>query len=199
MNGLAIDKLARGNDIIKNDSSLLASIHDNVVNLSFDLKCGPLAFVNINRLVSLGPLDHQVGVVLVKLDRPLFALELEFGRFCGRGCGRLGRALGLGNARGNGGAGLQGWILVRLHVIGDLFQTGSHGLAPKKESLSIYLFRALPVPMSYLFRSENRALRAFLSGSSSILMSSNRSAGGGGGGGGGPPAAGPGAEGTPEN
>ena len=77
---LAIDELARGDDIVKNDGALFARVHDDIVDLALDHDGGALAPVDVDRLVSLRLRDGEgVGWLDVILHHPLLAVQLKLG------------------------------------------------------------------------------------------------------------------------
>merc|ERR1711860_198543 len=67
LNGLTVDELDTAHDTAEHDSSLLASVNDNVVTLSIDLDGGALALVDIHGLIDLNLVDLNILLVLEEL------------------------------------------------------------------------------------------------------------------------------------
>lgn len=79
---LAVDELAGRDDVVEDDGALFARVHDDVVDLALDDDGGPLATVDVDRLVRLRLGDGEgVGWLDVILNHPLLAVQLEPRRF----------------------------------------------------------------------------------------------------------------------
>ena len=66
LNGLAVDELARADDVIEDDSGLLAPVQDDVVTLPVDTDGRSLAAERVHGLVHFNLINHNVGIVSEK-------------------------------------------------------------------------------------------------------------------------------------
>ena len=64
---MRVDHFDLREQIIKDDARLLAAVDHNRVDFAFNLHNAAFAFVNVDRLLHVGDLDHNLLVVFVML------------------------------------------------------------------------------------------------------------------------------------